>query len=160
MIMIPGLDSTEEELRSTEDLFLERGIATFSVDSSRPGEADCDLGVRGDWEVPGGAIIDYLITEPSPDPSRIGVRGIGSAAGTTRRGSARVPATSGNTGLHRAVRGPFTLAANWDNLPEPDQDSIGCGPCHRSPRQARVQRPATCSPWRAARNRSAARWEP
>src|SRR5262249_30001564 len=32
MIMIPGLDSAKEELRSTEELFLERGIATFSVD--------------------------------------------------------------------------------------------------------------------------------
>ena len=43
MIMIPGLDSTKEELRSTEDLFLERGIATFSVDGPGQGEAEYDL---------------------------------------------------------------------------------------------------------------------
>src|SRR4029077_15663505 len=64
MIMIPGLDSAKEELRSTEDLFLERGIATFRVEGPGQGEAEYDLAIRGDWEVPGGAIIDSLITEP------------------------------------------------------------------------------------------------
>ena len=65
MIMIPGLDSAKEELRSTEDLFLERGIATLSVDGPGQGEAEYHLPIRGDWEVPGGAVIDYVITEPS-----------------------------------------------------------------------------------------------
>ena len=32
VICVPGLDSTKEEFRSTEQLFLERGLATFSVD--------------------------------------------------------------------------------------------------------------------------------
>ena len=50
--MIPGLDSTKEELRSTEELFLERGVATFSVDGPGQGEAEYDLAIRGDWEVP------------------------------------------------------------------------------------------------------------
>src|SRR6266496_6206647 len=76
MIMIPGLDSAKEELRSTEELFLERGIATFSVDGPGQGEAEYDLAIRADWEAPGGAIIDYLIAETSLDPSRIGVWGV------------------------------------------------------------------------------------
>ena len=36
VICVPGLDSTKEELRATEQLFLERGLATFSVDG--PGQ--------------------------------------------------------------------------------------------------------------------------
>src|SRR5262249_40637334 len=76
MIMIPGLDSAKEELRRTEELFLERGIATFSVDGPGQGEAEYDLAIRGDWEVPGAAIIDYLVTEPALDPDRIGVWGV------------------------------------------------------------------------------------
>ena len=76
MMMIPGLDSAKEELRSTEELFLERGIATFSVDGPGQGEAEYDLAIRGDWEVPGGAVIDYLQTEPGIDPGRIGVWGV------------------------------------------------------------------------------------
>ena len=52
ILMIPGLDSTKEELRSTEDLFLERGVATFSVDGPGQGEAEYRLPIRADWEVP------------------------------------------------------------------------------------------------------------
>jgi dienelactone hydrolase len=113
MIMIPGLDSAKEELRSTEELFLERGIATFSVDGPGQGEAEYDLAIRGDWEVPGGAIIDYLIAEPSLDPSRIGVWGVslgGYYAPRVASGDARVQACI-------ALAGPFEFAGNWDNLP-------------------------------------------
>jgi dienelactone hydrolase len=113
MIMIPGLDSTKEELRSTERLFLERGIATFSVDGPGQGEAEYDLAIRADWEVPGGAIIDWLITEPSLDPGRIGVWGVslgGYYAPRVASGDARVQVCI-------ALAGPFTFADNWDNLP-------------------------------------------
>src|SRR5215469_6897815 len=113
VIMIPGLDSAKEELRTTEDLFLERGIATFSVDGPGQGEAEYDLAIRGDWEVPGGAIIDYLITEPSLDPSRIGVWGVslgGYYAPRVASGDTRVQACI-------ALAGPFAFADNWDNLP-------------------------------------------
>ena len=113
MIMIPGLDSAKEELRSTEELFLERGIATFSVDGPGQGEAEYDLAIRGDWEVPGAAIIDYLITEPSLDPGRIGVWGVslgGYYAPRVASGDERVTACI-------ALAGPFVFAGNWDNLP-------------------------------------------
>ena len=113
MIMIPGLDSAKEELRSTEDLFLDRGIATFSVDGPGQGEAEYALAIRGDWEVPGGAIIDYLITEPSLDPGRIGVWGVslgGYYAPRVASGDARVQACI-------ALAGPYEFAGNWDHLP-------------------------------------------
>jgi 2,6-dihydroxypseudooxynicotine hydrolase len=113
MIMIPGLDSAKEELRTTEDLFLERGIATFSVDGPGQGEAEYDLAIRGDWEVPGAAIIDYLSTEPSLDPGRIGVWGVslgGYYAPRVASGDSRVQACI-------ALAGPFTFADNWDGRP-------------------------------------------
>lgn len=113
MIMIPGLDSTKEELRSSEDLFLARGIATFSVDGPGQGEAEYDLAIRGDWEVPGGAIIDRLVTEPSLDPGRIGVWGVslgGYYAPRMASGEPRVRACI-------ALAGPYNFAENWDNLP-------------------------------------------
>ncbi len=113
MIMIPGLDSAKEELRSTEELFLERGIATFSVDGPGQGEAEYDLAIRGDWEVPGGAIIDRLQAEPSIDPGRIGVWGVslgGYYAPRVASGDDRVKACV-------ALAGPYTFAENWDNLP-------------------------------------------
>jgi dienelactone hydrolase len=113
MIMIPGLDSAKEELRSTEDLFLERGLATFSVDGPGQGEAEYDLAIRGDWEVPGGAVIDYLHTEPGIDPGRIGVWGVslgGYYAPRVASGDGRVKACV-------ALAGPYDFAENWDSLP-------------------------------------------
>ena len=113
MIMIPGLDSTKEELRSTEELFQQRGIATFSVDGPGQGEAEYDLAIRGDWEVPGAAIVDRLLTEPSLDGSRIGVWGVslgGYYAPRVASGEPRIKACI-------ALAGPYTFADNWDNLP-------------------------------------------
>ncbi len=113
MIMIPGLDSAKEELRSTEDLFLERGIATFSVDGPGQGEAEYDLPIRGDWEVPGAAIVDHLITEPGLDPDRIGVWGVslgGYYAPRVASGDERVKACI-------ALAGPFSFADDWDSRP-------------------------------------------
>jgi dipeptidyl aminopeptidase/acylaminoacyl peptidase len=113
MIMIPGLDSAKEELRSTEELFLERGIATFSVDGPGQGEAEYDLAIRGDWEVPGAAIIDYLAAEPDLDADRIGVWGV-SLGGYY---APRVASGDHRVRLCVALAGPYNFAANWDRLP-------------------------------------------
>jgi 2,6-dihydroxypseudooxynicotine hydrolase len=113
MIMIPGLDSTKEELRSTEELFLARGIATFSVDGPGQGEAEYDLAIRGDWEVPGAAVIDHLATVSSLDPGRVGVWGVslgGYYAPRVASGDERVKACI-------ALAGPYDFAENWENLP-------------------------------------------
>ncbi|MGB6455301.1 MAG: alpha/beta hydrolase [Streptosporangiaceae bacterium] len=113
MIMIPGLDSAKEELRSTEDLFLERGIATLSVDGPGQGEAEYDLAIRGDWEVPGAAIIDWLTGEDGVDADRIGVWGVslgGYYAPRVASGDQRVRACV-------ALAGPYSFADDWDSRP-------------------------------------------
>ena len=114
MVMIPGLDSAKEELRTTEELFLARGIATFSVDGPGQGEAEYDLAIRGDWEVPGAAIIDFLTGIPALDPDRVGVWGVslgGYYAPRVASGDDRVRCCI-------ALAGPYDFAANWDQLPD------------------------------------------
>ena len=113
MIMLSGLDSAKEELRSTEKLFLERGIATFSVDGPGQGEAEYDLAIRGDWEVPGAAIIDQLSTEEGIDPDRIGIWGVslgGYYAPRVASGDPRVKACV-------ALAGPYAFDDGWDSRP-------------------------------------------
>ena len=113
MIMLSGLDSAKEELRSTEELFLARGIATFSVDGPGQGEAEYDLAIRGDWEVPGAAIIDWLVTEPGLDPGRIGVWGVslgGYYAPRVASGDDRVRACV-------ALACLYNFADHWDHRP-------------------------------------------
>ncbi len=114
VVLIPGLDSAKEEFRPTEDLFLSRGIATLSVDGPGQGEAEYDLAIRPDWEVPGRAILDAVGELPSIDADRIGVWGV-SLGGYY---AARVAA-----GDHRvrgciALCGPYCLGDLWDQLPE------------------------------------------
>ena len=113
VIMIPGLDSAKEELGSTEALFLQRGIATFSVDGPGQGEAEYELAIRGDWEVPGAAIIDQLSTQEGIDPGRVGVWGVslgGYYAPRVASGDQRVRACI-------ALAGPYSFADGWDSRP-------------------------------------------
>ena len=111
--MVPGLDSTKEEFRSTEALFLERGLATFSVDGPGQGEAEYDLPIRGDWEVPGQAIVDAVAAQPGIDPERIGVWGVslgGYYAPRLASGVEQVRACV-------ALAGPYNFGECWDQLP-------------------------------------------
>src|SRR5215468_2541917 len=100
MIMIPGLDSTKEELRSTEELFLERDIATFSVDGPGQGEAEYDLAM---WRLGGPRRRDHrlrdhrAVARPEPD------RGLGSEPRRLLRPAGGQRGRAG-TGLHRAGR--------------------------------------------------------
>jgi len=43
VIMVPGLDSTKEELQATAEDFLARGLATLAVDGPGQGESEYDL---------------------------------------------------------------------------------------------------------------------
>lgn len=113
VIMIPGLDSAKEEFRTTEELFLQRGLGTFSVDGPGQGEAEYDLPIRSDWEVPGAAIIDALTALPEIDAARIGVWGVslgGYYAPRMAAGDPRVRACA-------ALAGPYVWGTNWDDLP-------------------------------------------
>ncbi|MCU1598520.1 MAG: protein of unknown function hydrolase family protein [Glaciihabitans sp.] len=120
VIMLSGLDSTKEELRSTEELFLQRGVATFSVDGPGQGEAEYDLPIRADWEVPGRAIVDELEKMPDVDPDRIAVWGVslgGYYAPRFASGDPRIKACV-------SLCGPYDFAENWDNVPQLTRDAF------------------------------------
>lgn len=113
VVMIPGLDSAKEEFRTTEELFLRRGLGTFSVDGPGQGEAEYELAIRPDWEVPGAAIIDALAARPEIDEARIGVWGVslgGYYAPRLASGDPRVRACV-------ALAGPYAWGTHWDDLP-------------------------------------------
>ncbi|WP_104523706.1 alpha/beta hydrolase family protein [Blastococcus atacamensis] len=113
VVMVPGLDSTKEEFRSTEALFLERGLATFSVDGPGQGEAEYDLPIRGDWEVPGHAIVDTVAAQPGIDPDRIGVWGVSLGGYYAPRLASGVDQVKACV----ALAGPYNFGECWDQLP-------------------------------------------
>lgn len=121
VLMIPGLDSTKEEFRSTERLFLDRGVATFSVDGPGQGEAEYDLPIRGDWSAPGLALLASLATQPEIDGDRLAVWGV-SLGGYY---APRVAAAAGN-GVTAcvALAGPYNFGDCWDGLPRLTRDTF------------------------------------
>ena len=121
VLMIPGLDSTKEEVRSTEQTFLDRGLATFSVDGPGQGEAEYDVKIRGDWAPVAEVLYDAMGEQPVLDRSRLGVWGVSlggyySVAVTSALGD-RVSA-----GV--ALAGPFNFGECWDGLPSLTRDTF------------------------------------
>jgi 2,6-dihydroxypseudooxynicotine hydrolase len=135
VVMIPGLDSAKEEFRATEQLFLERGLATFSVDGPGQGEAEYDLVIRPDWEKPGAAILDAVSAMPGIDQDRIGVWGVslgGYYAPRLASGDRRARACI-------ALCGPFSFGETWDRLPELTRDAFRVRSGSASADQARTR---------------------
>ncbi len=114
VVLIPGLDSAKEEFRPTEEVFLSRGLATLSVDGPGQGEAEYDLAIRPDWEVPGAAMLDFVCAIPGIDAARIGIWGVslgGYYAARVAGGDRRVRACV-------SLCGPYCLGDIWDQLPD------------------------------------------
>jgi len=76
VVMCVGLDSTKEELDVYENIFLERDMATLSFDGPGQGEAEYEMPIRGDYEAPVRAVIDYIDTRQDLDPDRVGIMGV------------------------------------------------------------------------------------
>ncbi|MEV0380363.1 alpha/beta fold hydrolase [Nonomuraea sp. NPDC050643] len=114
VLMLSGLDSAKEEHRVVEQLFLERGLATFAVDGPGQGEAEYDLPIRADWSQPGKALLDALAAEPRIDAGRIGVWGV-SLGGYY---APRVAAAAGDRiKACVALAGPYDFGDCWSGLP-------------------------------------------
>lgn len=114
VVMIPGLDSAKEEFRSTEKLFLDRGVATFSVDGPGQGEAEYDLPIRGDWSEPGHAVLDALAGRPEVDAERVGVWGVSLGGYYAPRMAAAV---GDRVKACVALAGPYNFGDCWTQLP-------------------------------------------
>lgn len=114
VVLLPGLDSTKEELRATEDTLLARGLATFSVDGPGQGEAEYDLPIRGDWTAVAEVVHATLRTRQEVAGDRIGVWGV-SLGGYY---APRVAAALGErVRACVALSGPYDFGASWDRLP-------------------------------------------
>ncbi len=76
VLLIAGLDSTKEEFFAVENIFLARGLATFSLDGPGQGETARLLKIRPDFEAPVAAVLDVLCARPDLDGSRVGLLGV------------------------------------------------------------------------------------
>ena len=114
VVMAVGLDSTKEEGDAYEAPFLARGMATLIFEGPGQGEAQYDLPIRGDYEVPVKAVLDYVATRRDLDATRIGMWGVSLGGYYAPRAAAfdkRIRACI-------ALSGPYDMGDCWDGLPE------------------------------------------
>lgn len=121
VVLIPGLDSTKEELQSTEKTFLDRGLATFTVDGPGQGEAEYDLRIRGDWSPVAETLWSTIGELPELDRARLGVWGV-SLGGYY---APRVAAALGDrVAACVSLAGPFDFGECWSGLPRLTRDTF------------------------------------
>src|SRR5262249_21194851 len=104
VVLIPGLDSTKEEIFFLEQAFLDRGVATVSVDGPRQGEAGLGLPIRHDYETALAPLLDLLEGRDDIDTNRLGAVGVslgGYYAPRVAAYESRVRAVAGLSGPYR-----------------------------------------------------------
>lgn len=74
-ILLPGLDACKEELHAWGEAFVQRGMATVTLDGPGQGETAFRMPIRPDWGHVIGAVIDVLEKRPDVDAQRTGVVG-------------------------------------------------------------------------------------
>ena len=112
-VLIPGLDSVKEEFFYWEEVFLQRGLATFSLEGPGQGECGQSLPIRPDYEAAASVAFDALARRPDIDPGRIGLAGVSLGGYYAFRAAAyepRVRAAVGNCT-------PWNFGACWPTLP-------------------------------------------
>jgi pimeloyl-ACP methyl ester carboxylesterase len=113
VIMIPGLDSTKEEFFNFEQVFIDRGLATLSLDGPGQGETGFELPLRHDYEVAVTAILDELQGRDDIDLDRVAAAGVSLGGYYAPRAAAFEPRLRAIAG----VAGPLNFGKLWDDLP-------------------------------------------
>jgi 2,6-dihydroxypseudooxynicotine hydrolase len=113
VLIVPGLDSSKEEMFSIEDEFLRRGMATLSIDGPGQSENSVDFAIRPNWETVITPVLDHL-ADIGLDSTfgLIGLMGISMGAIYGPRAAAHEPRLNAIVGL----AGPYNLGECWDAL--------------------------------------------
>lgn len=133
IVLIPGLDSTKEEFFAWETVFLQRGMATLSLDGPGQGETGWRMPIRHDYEVAVSAILDAVAGRPELDHTRVGAAGVSLGGHYVVRAAAFEPRIRALAG----VSGPFQFGANWGIMPELTRETIAHHTGARTAEEAR-----------------------
>ena len=120
VLLIPGLDSTKEEFFNFERVFLDRGLATLSIDGPGQGEGGFEHPIRPDYELPVAAMLDALAHRDDLDLDRVGAAGVSLGGYYASRAAAFEPRLRAVAG----VSGPRNFGELWDELPVLTRESF------------------------------------
>jgi alpha-beta hydrolase superfamily lysophospholipase len=128
VLLLPGLDSTKEEFWEWEHVFLQRGLATFSLDGPGQGETGYTTHIHPNYEVAVTAALDHLDW-----PGPVGVAGVSLGGYYAPRAAAFEPRVRAAAG----VSGPFNFGEVWDNRPSLTKETFQHHSGASSPEEAR-----------------------
>jgi len=120
VLLIPGLDSTKEEFFRLENVFLDRGMATLSMDGPGQGESGYDLAIRADYDVAVTAVLDALDGRDDVDLERVGLLGVSLGGYYAPRVLAFEPRVRAGVGLS----GPYRFSDIWDDVPPQTRETF------------------------------------
>jgi pimeloyl-ACP methyl ester carboxylesterase len=113
VLIVPGLDSSKEELFAVEEEFLQRGLATLNMDGPGQSENSVHFAIRPNWETVITPLLDELATgDLGVDQNRIGLMGISMGAIYGPRAAAHEKRLRAIV----ALAGPYNLGDCWDGL--------------------------------------------
>jgi 2,6-dihydroxypseudooxynicotine hydrolase len=135
VIMVPGLDSTKEELQATAEYFLARGLATLAVDGPGQGEAEYELPIEPAYEKVATAAVDFLQDLAGLDRDRIGLFGV-SLGGYY---AARSAAYEKRLRAVVALAGPYRFDLDWAKLPPQTRATFQARSGAKSEEEARAK---------------------
>ena len=113
VLLVPGLDSSKEELFAIEEEFLRRGLATLAIDGPGQSENSVHFAIRPNWETVIGPLLDHVAgLDLGVDQDRVGLMGISMGAIYGPRAAAHEKRIRAVVGL----AGPYNLGECWDAL--------------------------------------------
>jgi 2,6-dihydroxypseudooxynicotine hydrolase len=113
VLLLPGLDSTKEEFFNWEQVFLDRGMATLSLDGPGQGESGYSTHIRPDYEVAVASMLDALAGHDDLDLDRVGAAGVSLGGYYAPRAAAFEPRIRAAA----AIGGPYNFGDCWPQLP-------------------------------------------
>ena len=117
VLLLPGLDSTKEEFFHWEQVFLDRGLATFSLDGPGQGEVSKTSHIWPNYEAAVTKAIDALEQRGFDNVGAAGVSLGGYYAPRAAAYEKRLRAVVG-------IGGPFTFGECWEQMPGPTRDTV------------------------------------
>jgi dienelactone hydrolase len=120
VLLVPGLDSTKEEFFKLENVFLDRGMATLSMDGPGQGESGYDLPIRPDYDVAVTAVLDEIEGDTDVNLERVGLLGVSLGGYYAPRVLAFEPRVKAGVGLS----GPYRFSDIWDTVPPQTRETF------------------------------------
>jgi dienelactone hydrolase len=112
-LLLPGLDSTKEEFFNWENVFLQRGMATLSLDGPGQGETGYVTHIQPNYEVAVAAVLDSLEGRSDLDLRRVGAVGVSLGGYYAPRAAAFEPRIKAVA----PIGGAFNFGECWEHLP-------------------------------------------